>query len=73
LGDRLRRFVRVFLDGREEAWILRIAQDLVSAGDVTGKRERRNQYAEHPQDRQPGRIPSLGTQPKMKADAGVRP
>ena len=30
--------------------ILRLAQDLVSAGDVTGERKRRNQHGDRPED-----------------------
>src|SRR6516165_11748543 len=73
LSDRFRRLVSILSDACKNTGILHFAQDLISAGDVAGKRERWDQHAKRSQDRKPSRIPSLGTQPEMQADAGVHP
>jgi hypothetical protein len=53
--------------------ILAAAQDLVSRGDVTGERKRRQQQGKGEQIGPPIGIPGLGAEPKMNTDTSMGP
>jgi hypothetical protein len=74
LRGRLRRCMRRALDACEHGGIaLDLAPHLITAGDVTRDRQRRDQNGERAEHRNPAPVPALGAQPEVNSDGGVSP